>query len=275
MGKSLEDMAEQESMRVIPDVLRVDGFMTMAMHEFLTTLNVPALMISHFEPSTVSYGKFVDWNSLPEECKTGKTPSVRRKSGGEILMHDSSDVTYAIAGVPNTGLVALGWLMDGLDKLGISTRVNRGTSIFVRGHDGYRKIAGSARYKAVNRKILMHGSLFYDRPDFSLMERIYRVSQAELQKNITYVREHTDASLQTVYQALRDGFSQGRRYHMQPFTDQEMAVIKELALEYASEAHARGSGLLHTGQPCVTTLLRDHKKHVLPDSLRGRTIYDE
>ncbi len=275
-------MANKLCIRLIPEILRLDGPTTMAAHEFLTTLNKPALLISHFEPGTVTYGKRVSFDSLPELCKSGTLPFVRRETGGEILYHDPKDITYGFAAIPESSklditramLLVMSWLMDGLDSLGMRTLTNLDGSIFVKEANGYRKIGGNAVKKDVKKSYLIHGSIFYDQPDFPLLEKVYGVDMATLRKVITCVREHKAVPVERVYEAIRHGFSKdGRTFIEEPFNEEEWSAIRELANKYRSIEHSRGRG--KTGKVCAATWTNEReRRRFMPPQLDGRTIYD-
>ncbi len=275
-------MVDKLSIRLIPEVHRLDGATTMAAHEFLTTLGKPALLISHFEPGTVTFGKGIGFDSLPEVCRNGSIPFVRRETGGEILYHDPRDITYGFAAIPESSkiditramLLVMSWLMDGLDSLGLRTLTNLDGSIFIKEANSYRKIGGNAVKKDVDKFYLIHGSIFYDYPDFPLLERVYGASTKELRKVITCLREQRDVPVGAVYAAIRHGFSTGgRKLIEESFSEQEWSEIKALADKYRSIEHSKGRG--KPGKVCAATWTNEReRRRFMPPQLDGRTIYD-
>jgi lipoate-protein ligase A len=271
---------------VIPEVLKLDGPTTMAAHEFLTTLPEPALMLSHFEPFTVTIGKGIHRDSLPDMCKSGEVSAVRRPTGGEVLPHDPSDLTFAFSCIPEgdkidimrAALLVKSWVMDGIDALGITTRSNLGTSILVPASFGrYRKIAGSAIQAQAEpeKPYLVHGSIFYN-PDFDFLSRLYGRPREELQGFFTSVREYKDVSLQEVYRSIRNGFLLERNHFAKPFTGDEWAQIMDLAKKYEQREHLDGTGQERKGGLCAFTWGDHHDRlRHCPEKLKGRTIYDE
>lgn len=267
-----------ESIRLIPEVLRLNGPLTMAVHEFITTLNEPTLVLSHFEPGTVSVGKGIRADSLPEICRSGAVPFVFRKTGGELLYHAPTDVTYAFSGVPEDSaqnvtravLTVMSWLMDGFDALDIRTYSNLGTSLFVSSKDSFRKIAGSAVEKGFGKPYLIHGSVFYDSPDWGMLGKIYGQSSEELKKRVACVREIFEFPLEGVYSALKYGFCRNKKVKHESFSEEEWEKIKGLAVQYEMR-----EGGHREWKPCALTW-GDHREllEYAPEKLKSRTIYD-
>jgi len=277
-------MANQLYIRVIPEVLKLDGATTMAAHEFLTTLRDPTLMLSHFEPFTVTIGKGINYETLPDSCRNG-TPVFRRPTGGEILPHDQQDVTFAFSCIDEDSkidimratLLAKSWVMDGIDSLGIKTLSNLGTSIFVPSRGGqYRKIAGTAVQAQAKpgTPYLIHGSIFYN-PDFGILRKLYGMPKKELQKHFTFLHKLIDKSPQQVCDAVKQSFMDKCAYYEKSFTEEEWAKIRTLAENYRKIEHLKGTGEERKGELCAFTWGKypERLKHA-PDNLKGRTIYD-
>ncbi|MEM3154292.1 MAG: hypothetical protein QW165_01860 [Candidatus Woesearchaeota archaeon] len=271
----------EQKIRLIPEVLFLDGATTMALHEHLMLRRQPALVLSHFVPATVTFGKNVHVASLPEACKNSSLPAVRRMTGGEILYHAESDITYAFTSVPEdselniskAALSVMRNLMDGLECLGIKTYSRRGTSIFAKVGNVYKKIAGSAPCQEVGRPFLVHGSIFYDVPDFELLSKVYCYSPEQLRQGITWIKEHRNISLGQAYESIRIGFINGRKYEARSLSDEEIADIKRLAEKYAGRLHYQGTGCERPGKACAMEFgthmeLKDvAPKYIKPDRI--------
>ena len=284
MESNLEKMVQKGKIRLIPEVLFLDGPTNMAVHEYLTTLEQPALVISHFVPPAVTFGKGVHVDSLPELCRKGTIAAVRRKTGGEILYHARTDVTYAFTGmtedtelnVTKAKLFSIRCLINGLDRIGLTTYSRRGTSIFVRVGDKYKKISGSAPLQDVGRPFMIHGSIFYDKPDFELLSKLYGYSVQELQDYITWVRAHKDVSVESVHEAVRIGFLHGRQYEARSLDRYDWGKIEKIAKKFASGDHYRGTGTERPGQACAMTHgSHEELKDIAPKYIPKERIIDE
>lgn len=273
----------ERKIRFIPEVLFLDGPTTMAVHDYLMQQCEPSLILSHFVPATVTFGKGVHAASLPEICKNGSLPSVRRMTGGEILYHAKSDITYAFASMPEDSelnlskatLLVMRLLIDGLDRLGITAYSRRGTSIFAKVGDKYKKISGSAPCQEVGKPFLIHGSIFYDKPDFELLSQVYPYSAEQLQDGITWIKEHREVSPEQVWEAIRIGFLNGRKCEARSLSENEIVKIKKLAETYASREHCQGTGAERPGQACAMTFGTHEKlKEIAPKYLKPDRIID-
>ena len=246
---------DQSSIIMISGIHRLDGPTMMAAHEYIGTLPQPAFMLGHFVPGAASIGKYIRISSLSPACQEGKFPVVRRPSGGHVLYHAPSDVVYACAGISVKSEIT-NLLLKGLGLAGIEgfESSKRGVSILVRDAQGEKKLAGSATCGTPSKCLMMHGSIFYDFPDFNVLEQVYGVPAANLQSKITCVREQrNNVSLEELYSTLRSAFAQGRRVIEREFLEGDYAAIRNLASKYASKEYLHGSGYQKDGEPCAST----------------------
>ncbi len=202
----------------------------------------PTIRFYTWNPSAVSIGYF---QSLKDEvdtelCVQRGVDFVRRRTGGGAVYHDrEGEITYSVIapeaimpkGITESYLHVCGWIIAGLERLGLAAEFKPINDILV----GGRKISGNAQTRR-NGVLLQHGTILYDldvRTMFSLLkvsqEKISDKMIADVRQRVTRVLDHKDISPQEVYESLLAGFVNGKEHEFGNYTEEELNRAKELA----------------------------------------------
>lgn len=203
----------------------------------------PTIRFYRWRPSAVSIGYF---QGLHEEvamdvCERLGVDVVRRRTGGGAVYHDhDGEVTYSVIapegmfpkGIIESYHIICGWVIASLKNLGLEGQFHPINDILV----GGKKISGNAQTRR-GGILLQHGTVLYDvdiEKMFSLLkigkEKIADKLIADAKQRVTRVLDHTPASIAEVYQAMLDGFTEGKEYEMGALTRDEYAEAKGLAV---------------------------------------------
>ena len=232
-----------------------DAYMNMALDEAVSEgvrngSSPPTIRFYAWKPCAVSIGYF---QGIRDEvnldvCRNMGIDCIRRWTGGGAVYHDSGgEVTYSVIApvgvfpknIIESYRVICGWLVSGLEKIGIEAKFRPVNDI----HVGGKKISGSAQTRR-GGILLQHGTLLYDL-DLSTMFSVLNVSRQKIsdkmiesaQERVTCVLKHCDVEKREVYDALIDAFTAGKEYEFGEWREDEVARAKELAKEkYRSDA---------------------------------------
>lgn len=224
--------------RAIP-LHTTDAFTAMAIDEAVSESvsqgkSPPTIRFWRWNPSAVSIGYF---QSIQDEvnldaCKEFGVDVVRRKTGGGTVYHDyNGEITYSVTapenilpkGITESYHEICGWLIRGLKNLGIDAQ-------FVPINDvvaGGRKISGNAQTRR-NGVVLQHGTVLYDL-DIKKMFTLLKISQEKIsdkmikavEDRVTRVLNFRQISLEDLYKALLQGFTEGKDYEFGELSEEE------------------------------------------------------
>ncbi|MBI3588179.1 lipoate--protein ligase family protein [Candidatus Micrarchaeota archaeon] len=209
--------------------------------------SLPTIRFYTWNPSCVSIGYF---QSLEEEvnlreCASQGVDFVRRITGGGAVFHDrSGEITYSlIAPEPmfSKDIIAsyreiCGCIINGLGRIGLQAEFKPINDITV----GGKKISGNAQTR--RRGIIhQHGTILYDldvRAMFSLLkvskEKVSDKMVSAVHERVTSVRHAFRAlgrdapSRDGCYNALLEGFTEGKDWDFGRFGGRELSTAKEL-----------------------------------------------
>ncbi|MCZ7358247.1 MAG: biotin/lipoate A/B protein ligase family protein [Candidatus Methanoperedens sp.] len=226
-----------------------DAYQNMALDEAVSEgirsgSSPPTIRFYTWEPSAVSIGYF---QSIRDEvnldvCRELGVDCIRRWTGGGAVYHDHyGEITYSVI-VPATVFpkniiesyrIICGWLVKGLERVGIAAEFNPINDILA----GGKKISGSAQTRR-GGILLQHGTLLYDL-DLATMFSVLNVSKQKItdkmiqnaEERVTCIVNHCDAGKREVYEALVEAFTQGKDWEFGGWSKIEIDRAKELASE--------------------------------------------
>lgn len=223
---------------------------------------LPTIRFYRWAPSAVSIGYF---QSLADEVATDKCEKagvdvIRRRTGGGAVYHDyDGEITYSVIapetyfpkGITESYHVICGWILNSLARIGVEAEFKPINDIIMaedavgpKGEPvGGKKISGNAQTRR-NGVLLQHGTLLYkvDVPKmFSLLkvgqEKIADKMIAAVEERVTSIdRLNPNLSMDEVYMALMEGFTEGKHWDKGDWTLGELQRAQELITErYNSE----------------------------------------
>jgi len=237
-----------------------DAFENMAIDEAVSELvatkdSPPTIRFYRWKPSAISIGYF---QSLHDEvdvdaCEKAGVDFVRRRTGGGAVYHDyEGELTYSVIapesifpkGIIDSYHCICGWIMDSLKHVGVETEFKPINDIVMAegavGPDGEvvggKKISGNAQTRRQG-VLLQHGTILYKvdvRKMFSLLkvgqDKISDKMIATVEDRVTSVNKlMPDLSFDSLYQAVLEGFTQGKKWDRGEWTLAEMMRAQELA----------------------------------------------
>ena len=231
--------------RVLP-LIETDAYKAMALDEaiseFVAKGGPPTIRFWRWNPSAVSIGYF---QCILDEvdadlCKEMKIDIVRRRTGGGAVYHDyNGEITYSVIAplgmfpknIIESYKAICGWIISGLQKLGIQSEFKPINDILVDG----KKISGNAQTRR-NGVLLQHGTILCDldiRTMFSLLkvskEKISDKFIQAVEERVTSLKKHSITDMDKVYTALVNGFTQNKEWSFGELTDEEIKKAEELA----------------------------------------------
>lgn len=224
-----------------------DAYLNMALDEAVSEgvragSSLPTIRFYNWKPNAVSIGYF---QGLRDEvnldvCRELNVDCIRRWTGGGAVYHDfEGEITYSVIAPANifpkniieSYRLICGWLVRGLESLGIEAEFKPVNDILVKG----KKISGSAQTRR-GGILLQHGTLLYGL-DINTMFSVLNVSRQKItdkmiesaQERVTCVSKHSDAGKMEVYESLIRAFTEGKDYEPGTWSMDELARAKELA----------------------------------------------
>ena len=172
---------------------------------------------------------------------------LRRKTGGGAVYHDSKgEITYSVIApevmfpkdIIKSYRVICGWIIDGLKNIELETEFKPINDICLNG----KKISGNAQTRR-NKILLQHGTILHDldvETMFSLLKvGIEKISDKVIQdvkQRVTCILDNKQVTQQEVYQALLQGFTNGKEYYIGELTSEELQRAKELSeIKYSTK----------------------------------------
>ena len=237
-----------------------DAYMNMALDEACCEAVarhdvLPTIRFYRWLPSAVSIGYF---QSMESEVNTGNCMEagvdvIRRRTGGGAVYHDyEGEITYSVIGalqffpqgITESYHQICGWIIDGLNRLGIKAEFRPINDIILApdalGPKGERvggkKISGNAQTRR-NGILLQHGTILYD-VDVKKMFSVLKVSAEKISDKMIAAAEDRVASIKkmrpeygmmNLYEALLGGFTAGKSFRMGEWTLAELSRAHELA----------------------------------------------
>jgi len=224
-----------------------DAYFNMALDEAISKRVIegsspPTIRFYNWSPNAVSIGYF---QSIKDEvnlevCKELGVDCIRRWTGGGAVYHDfDGEITYSVIApasmfpkniIESYGVIC-GWLVKGLESLGIEAEFRPVNDILVKG----KKISGSAQTRR-GGILLQHGTLLYGL-DLKTMFSVLNVSRQKItnkmiksaEERVTCVGMHCNRGKMEVYDSLVNAFTEGKDYEFGTCSIDELARAKELA----------------------------------------------
>ncbi len=194
-----------------------------------------------WKPSAVSIGTFQSMRKEVnvDRCRELGVDVIRRITGGGAVYHDfEGEITYSILGpmgmfprgVRESYRLVCGWIISGLEQLGIKAAFAPINDIIV----GGKKISGNAQTRRQG-VLLQHGTILYN-TDPRTMFNVLNVSSEKIsdkmiksaEERVTSVSSHSDASMQQLYEALLYGFTKDKEFEFGNLSGDEQSSAREL-----------------------------------------------
>ncbi len=208
----------------------------------------PTVRFYTWRPGAVSIGCFQrlrDEVDL-EACAARGIDMVRRRTGGGAVYHDErGEITYSVIApesffprdIRASYRAICGGITGGLARLGITAGFRPINDVTV----GGRKISGSAQTRR-DGVLTQHGTVLYA-VDRETMFSVLRPSTTKLedkpvgsfQAGVTSASEEGCASIDRLYEALLEGFTEDKEWTFGRLSDVEEARVVRLASKYRSD----------------------------------------
>jgi lipoate---protein ligase len=224
-----------------------DAFMNMAIDEAVSEAvgsgdSPPTIRFYGWNPAAVSLGYFqsIAREINPDRCVELGVDVVRRRTGGGAVFHDpDGEITYSVIAkeqlFPKDIIASYrdicGCIIHSLGLLGIQAEFKPINDIIVSG----KKISGNAQTRR-SGVLLQHGTVLFS-VDVEKMFSILRVPDekikdkliADARERVTSIRQQRNKSWEETYEALVEGFTNGREIELGRLTESECARAEELA----------------------------------------------
>lgn len=213
-------------------------------HELVLGNVSPTIRFYRWKPSAVSIGYF---QSLRQEvdvkaCEKMGVDIVRRRTGGGAVYHDyKGEITYSVIApekmfspnIVESYQQVADWIIAGLEKLNVQAEFVPINDLVVNG----KKISGNAQTR--RSKILqMHGTVLCDvdvDKMFSLLkvpdEKMKGKTISAVKERVTSLKQHGADDYTKIYEALREGFLEGKIFSEEKWSKEEKENARVLALE--------------------------------------------
>jgi lipoate-protein ligase A len=229
-----------------------DAFMNMGIDEALCSsvkegCAPPTIRFYRWSPDAVSIGRFQSMEGEVDVtlCNGLGVDCVRRITGGGAVYHgNAGEITYSVIapescfsrGIRESYREICAGIIRGLSIMGIPAEFAPINDITVNG----RKISGNAQTRR-GGVLLQHGTILYSL-DLKRMFALLKVSPEKIsdkmiksaEERVTCVAAHSNASLNDLYSALFDGFTEGLDFEVDTITPSEMQDAKSLSIKYKS-----------------------------------------
>ncbi len=207
----------------------------------------PTIRFYKWSPGAVTIGCFqcagdeVDLDA----CRRQGVEFVRRSTGGGAVYHDSAgEITYSVIAseslfpkdIRESYREICSCIIRGLADLNIDASFRPINDVIV----GGRKISGSAQMRRQG-VLTQHGTVLYGL-DRSTMFSGLKPSKLKLSdkpaasfgEGIVCVRELSSASMEDLYDALLQGFTEGKEWEFGTLSEGEIAQTKDIMRKYNS-----------------------------------------
>ncbi|MDE1859963.1 MAG: lipoate--protein ligase family protein, partial [Candidatus Micrarchaeota archaeon] len=209
----------------------------------------PTIRFYRWLPSAVSIGRFQGMNDEVniERCRELGISHVRRMTGGGAVYHDhDGELTYSIiakqdnfpSGIRDSYEMICGWIIDGLEGIGIDAKFAPINDIIVNG----RKISGNAQTRK-DGVLLQHGTILY-KLDISKMFSVLNVSKEKIsdkmiksvEERVTSITAQKEIGFNDFYSSVLKGFVNGKDYQTGTLSKSELDRAEILKGTYSSQA---------------------------------------
>ncbi len=196
------------AMRLLLDG-HLDAHANMARDEALLAEGVPTVRLYGWRPAAVSLGRSQTEADVDlDAARAWGLGVVRRATGGGAILHNESEVTYAVVlpldhpGLPRDITGSFAFVSEGIVRalrhLGLPAEIEsvpdntretlcyvrrQGTNVVVNG----RKVSGGAQRRD-GRALLQHGTVIVER-DEARMARLFRTDEAQIRARVTSLGE--------------------------------------------------------------------------------------
>ncbi len=213
-------------------------------HELVLGNVSPTIRFYRWKPSAVSIGYFQSLKQEVDvkECEKQGIDIVRRRTGGGAVYHDyDGEITYSViapeamfpANIVESYKHVAEWIILGLGKLNVTAEFIPINDLVVAG----KKISGNAQTRR-SGVLQMHGTILCD-VDVEKMFSVLRVPDekmkgktiATVKERVTSLKQHGAKDYKKIYEALREGFLDGKTFSEEKWSKDEMANAKILAEE--------------------------------------------
>jgi lipoate-protein ligase A len=232
--------------RVIPLEVH-DAYLNMSIDEALLEFirdgkSDPTIRFYRWHPSAVSIGTFqsMEKEVNVERCKELGVDCIRRITGGGAVYHDfSGEITYSILGplsyfpkgIHESYKFICDWVIAGLKLIGIESSFVPINDIVIEG----KKISGSAQTRKQGI-LLQHGTVLYD-TDVRAMFSVLKVSTEKIsdkmiknvEERVTSVSRYSNISIDELYEALLEGFTEGKDFQFGRLKTDELKRANDLS----------------------------------------------
>lgn len=224
----------------------------MAIDEAISSLvregrSPPTIRFYRWSPGAVTIGCFQcasDEVDL-DVCHRLGIGFVRRATGGGAVYHDpAGEITYSVIApeslfpkdIRGSYREICSCIIRGLADLGIDATFRPINDVIV----GGRKISGSAQMRRQG-VLTQHGTILYGL-DRATMFSVLKPSKLKLSdkpaasfgEGIVSVRELCSASMEELYDALLNGFTEGKDWEFGTLREEERAQVKDIMRKYDS-----------------------------------------
>ncbi len=209
----------------------------------------PTIRFYTWKPSAVSIGRFQSMNDEVNlsRCRELGIDCVRRITGGGAVFHDTKgEITYSVIapedafpkGIRETYKYVCGWVIDGLNGIGIKAEFAPINDILVNG----KKISGNAQTRR-DGVVLQHGTILYDL-DIPTMFGVLNISKEKIsdkmiksvEERVTKVLDYAKVSQEQLYKTLLEGFTKDKKYGLGELSREEEERVLDLeANVYSTE----------------------------------------
>jgi lipoate-protein ligase A len=202
----------------------------------------PTIRFYRWKPSAVSIGTFqsMEREVNTQKCRELGIDCIRRMTGGGAVYHDfSGEITYSVIaplflfpnGIRESYRFICDWIISGLKAIGIAATFAPINDIIVDG----KKISGNAQTRKQG-VLLQHGTILYD-TDLRTMFSVLNVSAEKMsdkimknaEERVTSVSKHAKVSIEGLYSALVQGFTEGKEFEFGQISEEESVRAEELA----------------------------------------------
>jgi lipoate-protein ligase A len=210
-------------------------------------LSPPTIRFYRWSPGAVTIGCFqcigdeVDLDA----CRRLGIDLVRRATGGGAVYHDpAGEITYSVIApeslfskdIPESYLEICSYIIRGLSGLNIDASFRPINDVTV----GGRKVSGSAQMRRQG-VLTQHGTILYGL-DRATMFSVLKPSRLKLSgkpavtfgDGIACIHELCGASMEELYNALLNGFTEGKEWEFGTLSYEEKARVKYIVWKYDS-----------------------------------------